>query len=479
VLAAQLFDKPAFRNVIVNGMVNAEDGKKMSKRLRNYTAPDELMEVYGADALRLYYITSGLMRGEEMRFSDAGVRDMVRRALLPWYNAFRFLTTYATIDGWSPATAAPAAENVLDRWILSRLQSLKQRIEVEMAGYRLYNVVPALFDFIEDLTNWYIRLNRPRFWGEGMTDDKRAAYATLYTALDELGRVMAPFAPFVAEHIHRELTALTPAGQRGDRPESVHLCSYPQADATLIQPRLEAAVGTMQRAIVLGRQMREKARINLRMPLASLTVYHDDAAVRDELRVVERYLADELNVEAVQYGADARAVVALTAKANFRVLGKRLGKRMQEFKAAIEALDASALGAFLDSGSLELLGERFTLDEIAVEKVAKEGTEVATDGELTVELDTQLDDRLRRKGLAREFVNRIQKARKDLDFNVADRIAVEYAVPAALAAAIDEHRDYIAGEVLALELAAGAASGGVDAEIEGERVSFVLRRRAG
>ncbi len=479
VLAAHLFDKPAFRNVIVNGMVNAEDGKKMSKRLRNYTAPDELMEVYGADALRLYYITSGLMRGEEMRFSDAGVRDMVRRALLPWYNAFRFLTTYASIDGWSPAASAPATENVLDRWILSRLQSLKQRIEVEMAGYRLYNVVPALFDFIEDLTNWYIRLNRPRYWGEGMTDDKRAAYATLYTALDELGQVMAPFAPFVAEHIHRELTALTPAGQRGDRPESVHLCNYPLADAALIQPRLEAAVGTMQRAIVLGRQMREKARINLRMPLASLTVYHDDAAVRDELRVVERYLADELNVEVVQYGADARAVVALTAKANFRVLGKRLGKRMQEFKAAIEVLDASALGAFLDSGSIELLGEHFTLDEIAVEKVAKEGTEVATDGELTVELDTQLDDRLRRKGLAREFVNRIQKARKDLDFNVADRIAVEYAVPATLAAAIEEHHDYIAGEVLALALAAGNASAGVEAEIEGEHVRFVLRKHAG
>ena len=160
VLAAALYDKPAFRNVIVNGMVMAEDGKKMSKRLKNYTPPDELMEVYGADALRLYLINSGLVRGEEQRFADSGVRDMTRRALLPWYNAFSFLKTYAEIDQWSPDKGLHQGDNILDQWILSRLQTLKANVAEQMEAYRLYNVVPQLFDFIEDLTNWYIRLNR-------------------------------------------------------------------------------------------------------------------------------------------------------------------------------------------------------------------------------------------------------------------------------------------------------------------------------
>ncbi len=490
VLAAHLFDKPAFKNVIVNGMVNAEDGKKMSKRLRNYTAPDDLMERYGADALRLYYITSGLTRGEEIRFSDNGVRDMARRALLPWYNAFRFLATYAAIDRWSPdgspdgspdsaaegaaASSGQAGDNILDRWILSRLQSLKQRIEVEMSEYRLYTVVPALFDFIEDLTNWYIRLNRPRFWGEAMDADKLAAYRTLYTALSELGKVMAPFTPFIAEHIYREFAELMP--DRANAHPSVHLCDYPVADAQLIQPRLEEAVTRMQQAILLGRQMREQKGINLRMPLASLTVYHDDAAMLADLRAVAGYLQDELNVEAVRYGSDASAVVTMNARANFRVLGKRLGKRMPEFKAAIEALDPSALRTLSDTGEVEVLGERFTTQEIEVEKVARAGSEVATNGDITVELDTRLDERLQRKGLAREFVNRIQRARKDLDFNVADRIAVEYRVAPRLAEAIADHAAYIAGEVLAVSLSAGQAEGGVAADIDDEPVLFTLKR---
>ena len=171
VLGDALFDQPAFRNVIVNGMVMAEDGKKMSKSLRNYTPPDELMETYGADALRLYSINSGLVRGEQ-RFADSGVRDMVRRALLPWYNAYSFLRTHAEIDEWSPQKGQFEGDNILDQWIMSRLQTLKNTVATEMEGYRLYNVVPGLFAFIEDLTNWYIRPNRGRFWGEDIMQTK-------------------------------------------------------------------------------------------------------------------------------------------------------------------------------------------------------------------------------------------------------------------------------------------------------------------
>ncbi|TNF89876.1 MAG: isoleucine--tRNA ligase, partial [Gammaproteobacteria bacterium] len=273
VLAAALYDKPAFRNVIVNGMVMAEDGKKMSKRLKNYTPPDELMEVYGADALRLYLINSGLVRGEEQRFADSGVRDMTRRALLPWYNAFAFLKTYAEIDQWSPDKGLHQGDNILDQWILSRLQTLKANVAEQMEAYRLYNVVPQLFDFIEDLTNWYIRLNRSRFWGESITADKIAAYSTLYTTLYELAQVMAPFAPFLSDHLYLELASL---GGREPSPASVHLCDYPEAESERIKTELEVAVDRMQQVVLLGRQRREEVKVGIRTPLRCLTIINRD-----------------------------------------------------------------------------------------------------------------------------------------------------------------------------------------------------------
>ena len=181
VLATALFDKPAFTHVIVNGIVMAEDGKKMSKRLKNYTAPDLLMDTYGADALPLYLIQSGLVKGEEQRFSDEGVKEMVRRTLLPWYNAFSFYSTYVNIDGWQPSEAAPSPQHWLDRWIISRLNSTLHQIETHMQAYQLNCVVPALLEFIEDLTNGYIRLNRQRFWAEGLTQDKASlCHTSLY-----------------------------------------------------------------------------------------------------------------------------------------------------------------------------------------------------------------------------------------------------------------------------------------------------------
>ena len=328
VLGGALFDQPAFRNVIVNGMVMAEDGKKMSKSLRNYTPPDELMETYGADALRLYSINSGLVRGEEQRFADSGVRDMVRRALLPWYNAYSFLRTYAEIDEWSPQKGQFEGDNILDQWIMSRLQTLKNTVATEMEGYRLYNVVPGLFAFIEDLTNWYIRLNRGRFWGEDISADKIAAYSTLYEVLMELSKVMAPFAPFLSEHLYQSLAKL--AGQPA-QPNSVHLCDYPEAEAVKVKPGLETAVERMQQVILLGRQKREEVKIGLRTPLARLTIVNSDAALLEDMRSLESYVRDELNVQSVEYPADESAYIELYAKPNFPLLGKRLGKRMKAF----------------------------------------------------------------------------------------------------------------------------------------------------
>ena len=475
VLAAALFDKPAFRNVIVNGMVLAEDGKKMSKSLGNYTPPDELMEAYGADALRLYLINSGLVRAEEQRFADKGVQDMVRRALLPWYNAYSFLATYAELDAWTPATNAKDSDNVLDRWILSRLQTLKANIEAEMAAYRLYNVVPQLFSFIGELTNWYIRLNRPRFWAEGLEADKRAAYGTLYTVVRELALAMAPFTPFLAEHIYQALAKF--AGAEAD-PVSVHLCRYPEADAERKQPLLEDAVARMQQMIELGRHLREQAKVGLRTPLRQLTIVHRSDSVLSEVRTLEHYVKAELNVKAVAYDQDEAQYVALAAKPNFPLLGKRLGRQMRHFQALIEALPPDRLEALQADGSITLEGETFSTEEIRVLRQTKPGANAAANRHVAVDLDCSLDDALVREGWAREFVHHVQLARKEQGFAVSDRIRLGYAGDEDLAAAIAEHGDYVAGETLARVLEPESNAAPLEATIDGRDVTFAIAKVA-
>ena len=453
VLSTALFDKPSFKNVIVNGIVMAEDGKKMSKRLQNYTPPDILMEEYGADALRLYLINSGLVKGEEQRFTDSGVKDMVRRALLPWYNSFRFLKTYAEIDDWkSSGSTAVSSGNITDQWIISRLQSLKASVAREMAAYRLYNVVPTLFEFIEDLTNWYIRLNRSRFWVEEMTDDKTAAYETLYKTLYELNISMAPFAPFLAEHIFQQLKTFA----AGEEKSSVHLCSYPEAEESLIQNNLEAAVARMQNIILLGRQKRNQVKIKTKTPLARLTIIHQDQSMLDEIARLEDYIRSELNVKTVEYSTAETDYISFYAKPNSPVLGKRLGKDFRKFKQLIEALDAATLHRFQDEGRMELEGETFTGDDILIFREAKAGTEALSNRFISIDMDCELNDALVAEGLAREVVNRIQKTRKDLGLNVTDRITIDYEADARLDAAIRAHRDYIAGETLCTTLQTGS-----------------------
>jgi isoleucyl-tRNA synthetase len=476
VLGVALFDQPAFRNVIVNGLVLAEDGTKMSKSKRNFTPPDELMERYGADALRLYLINSGLVRAEEQRFADTGVRELTRRALLPWYNAFNFFHTYAELDGFTPVELAePTA--VLDRWILSRLQTLKATVGEEMEGYRLYNVVPRLFEFIEELTNVYIRYNRDRFWTEGPSADKTAAFSTLYRALLELSQTMAPFAPFLSETLYQRLRDL---GNRDALPRSVHLCAYPEAEPARMDPRLEVAVDRMQQVILLGRQKREEARLGLRQPLAKLTVIHRDGALLDDIRALEVELARELNVKEIAYSTDESAFIRLYAKANFKQLGRRLGKDMKRYAAAIAALGPEAIEAFVETGMLELEGERFGEGDLEVFREPQPATEALSNRFITIDLSTELTPALREEGLAREVVNRIQRARKDADFHVSDRITVRYAAAAPLAAAIEVHGAYIGGETLAVALVPEANLGedATAVTIDGAELRFTLTREA-
>jgi isoleucyl-tRNA synthetase len=446
VLGTALFDVSPFKNVIVNGIVMAEDGKKMSKRLRNYTPPDDLMEAYGADALRLYLINSGLVKAEEQRFSDAGVKDMVRRALLPWLNAFKFLDTYTAIDEWHPEANPQSSPNIMDQWILSRLQSLKANIATQMDAYHLYNVVPALLDFIEDLTNWYIRLNRGRFWTNGMSEDKAFAYQTLYQTVYELCLSMAPFAPFLAESIYRALP------KAPGLPESVHLCRYPEAEPQAIQPVLEQAVTRLQHIILLGRQKRNQQKIKTKYPLSTLTIIHEDRALLQEIEKLEYYVKTELNVKAVLYSTQESDYIDLYAKPNSPVLGKRLGKRFKSYKQSIEQLNAVDIRRLQDDNTLRIDDESFSLDDILVFREAKAGTNALSNRFIAIDMNCELNEALIKEGLAREVVNRIQKSRRDAGFQVVDRIRITYNASAALLAAIESHKSHIMQEALALEM---------------------------
>ncbi len=471
VLSTALYDKPAFQNVIVNGMVMAEDGKKMSKRLRNYTAPDDLMEEYGADALRLYLINSGLMKGEEQRFADHGVRDMTRRVLLPWYNAFSFLKTYAEIDNWVSGQGAVADANILDQWIISRMQTLKGRVAEEMEAYRLYNVVPQLFAFIEDLTNWYIRLNRSRFWGDGLTQDKVAAYNALYTALFELSKVMAPFTPFLSEYIYSQLIGFDGVLESS---ESVHLCDYPESEEKLIRLELEESVAFMQRVVLLGRQKREEVKIGLRTPLKKITLIARDERMLQELRRLEEYIKVELNVLSVAYDSNESDYIAKVATPNFPLLGKRLGNRMKEFQALIKQLAPEQLDRFLEEKSIVIQRGSFTEQEIIVSQQALGDSDVVSDGQIAIELDCELSEELIRGGYAREIVRRIQDSRKTLGLHVSDRISITYEADAELIQAMEEHKDYVMKETLAVGLTFGSSGKQEHVEIDGLRFGFVI-----
>ncbi|HXH29807.1 MAG TPA: isoleucine--tRNA ligase [Bacteriovoracaceae bacterium] len=459
VLSAALFDKPAFKNVIVNGMVLAKDGKKMSKRLRNYTPPDELIETFGADSLRLFLINSGLVRAEELRFTDEGVKDMVRRVLLPWFNSFKFFSTYAQADGWkfdsklaheivvgtdgAFAFTGTGSDNILDRWVLSKLQTLVKNVNHEMQNYRLYNVIPELFGFIEDLTNWYIRLNRRRFWEEGLGSDKSAAFSTLYSTLESLSRLMAPFTPFLADHIYQELKSFG-----GKTEESVHLCAYPESVEGLIDSKLETAVGRMQQVILLGRQKRVTEGVKVKTPLNTLRVIHQDPDLLMELKKLEEYIKIELNVKNVEYLTNESDYVVLSAKPNSPLLGKKLGKDFAAFRPLIESLSSAQVQKIEEGNKINLRGIDFNSEEVLVFRAAKPGTQAVTNRFITIDLDCTLDQELIDEGLAREMVNRIQKTRKDLNFNVSDRIELRIHTTEELARIFKKFQGYVSAETL-------------------------------
>ncbi len=448
VIGTALFNQAPFKNVIVNGLVLAEDGRKMSKSLKNYPDPMEVLNQHGADALRLYLIDSPVVKAQELKFSEKGVYDIVRKILLRWWNSYSFFANYANIDGFVPKGDAKKSPNILDQWVLSRLNSLIANTHKEMDAYRLYNVVPHLLQFIEDLTNTYIRFNRSHFWQDGMPEEKRYAYETLHEVLTTLARLMAPFAPFMAEVTYKNLAQVLP-----NKKDSVHLESFPQADLSMLRPELEEAVKAMDALVTLGRNHREKISVKAKIPLREIKIIHRSAQVLETLKKFEPYFIDELNFRTVKYDANEDHYVQITAKANFPVLGKRLGPRMKAVGAGIQKLSLESL-LKLEKGETVLVeGEEIQLSDVEIRRGPKgDNANISTHQVVSIEVDPTVTAEQEREGLAREIMRKIQVARKTADFQMDDKITLEIACDGSLLEALEAHKGMIVSETLTKNL---------------------------
>lgn len=452
VIAAALFDKPPFQNVVVNGLVLAEDGKKMSKRLKNYPDPKHVLNTYGADALRAYLMSSPASHAEDLRFSENAVKEVVRSVLLPLWNAYSFLVTYARADEWSPTQFADKnldqLESDLDRWVISRLQSLIKNVEEKMETYHLYEVVPQVIAFIDDLTNWYIRLNRRRFWEEEKTKEKEAAYSTLYYAILEFSKVLAPILPFVTEEIYQNLRV------KEKSPESVHLCLFPEKKDSRIHTELEKQMTLIQNVVSMGRNARNTNKLKTRQPLREILVITKNPSDQKTIEKYSDIILTELNIKKVSFTNDEAKWVSFSAKPNAKVLGPRLGQKMKVISQKIRELTPELVERLEQEGSLEMEEEKIFLSDVILDRQPKMEGVIQTLGGITLWIDTKLDIELIQEGRARELVNRIQRLRKDLHFEVVDKIKVAFETSPELKQAFEDHRAYVVSEILATEFEA-------------------------
>jgi isoleucyl-tRNA synthetase len=475
VLSTALFDKPAFKNVVVNGLVLAEDGRKMSKSKKNYPDPSQVLDEIGADALRAYLINSPVVRAEPLRFSEAGLKEIVRTVVLPYWNALSFFTTYAMVDGFHPGEgrARPVRDRAeLDRYVLSTLQSLVRDVNREMEGYRLYNVVPRLLWFIDVVTNWYIRRSRRRFWKSDDDADKADAYATLYDVLVTFAKVMAPFMPFMSEYVYRHLVC----GVDANAAASVHFCDYPTADESLIDTALEERMGIARSVVGLGRKLREDQKLKVRQPLASVTVVSRDPRVTSAARASAALIMEELNVKRVDISADEAAFCTVTIKPNFQALRDRAASKLKPIGEALRSWGLAEIDLLEQGKALDVDGVAISLADVLLARTPVKGSVVASAGAVTVVLDPKISPELAHEGLAREFTSVLQQARKSAGFEVSDRIRVAFdSSDPEVVAAIERHKGSVGDEVLAVEFQR-LASSVETAELNGRPVRYSISK---
>ncbi|MBN1951181.1 MAG: isoleucine--tRNA ligase [Bacteroidales bacterium] len=450
-IASMLFDSVAYKNIISNGLVLDKSGNKMSKRLGNAVDPFETIEKYGSDPLRWYMITNA-QPWDNLKFDLDGIEEVKRKFFGTLYNTYSFFALYANVDKYDHSHAeVPVGERPeIDRWIISLLNSLIKEVGEHYENYEPTKAGRAIQEFvIENLSNWYVRLNRKRFWGGEFDKDKIAAYQTLYTCLEVVSVLMSPIAPFYADKIFSDLNACS----RKHSLDSVHLIDFPDYREEHIDLDLEERMMIAQSisSMVLG--LRRKVNIKVRQPLGKLMVPISDLHFEDQLRAVSGLVLSEVNVKELEYLKDTAGVLVKKIKPNFKVLGPRYGKIMKQLAAAIAGMDQNAIADFESRGECEIRVEdqdaRLTLEDVEIVSEDIPGWLVANEGKLTVALDVTISDQLREEGIAREFVNRIQNLRKGKGLEVTDRIEVKIGMHDSINSAVKNFNKYIGEQTLA------------------------------
>jgi isoleucyl-tRNA synthetase len=457
-----VFGRTPYRNVVCLGHIVDEDGLKMSKSRGNVIDPWTLFDSVGADGVRWYFFSSGQPWGQR-RVSEEGIREATRQTLLTLWNVHSFFTTYADLDGWQPSPGTrqvPAPDHVLDRWVLGELDATVVEMTDALEDFDALRAATRLARFVDDLSNWYVRRSRPRFW---KASDPQA-HATLHHALIVTSQLLAPFCPFLADEIYVHLTG----------EPSVHLSDWPGPSGAA-DPELSAHMAAARRLVALGRAARTDAKVKVRQPLTRALVLHPGVSLAAD---VVREIAGELNVKHVDDVDTLSGLMSWTVVPNFRALGPRLGPRVNEVKQALAEADGSALQARLEAdGFIEVAGERLEPGDVEVRAVRHEAYALAEEGGWAVALDLEIDDALRREGLARETVRSFNDLRKEIGLAVSDRIRLAVSADDAVTAALTAHGDDVAAEVLAVDLTVGDVGADAhDLTIDGHPVRVAIAR---
>ena len=470
-IATMLFDSVAFKNIISNGLVLDKNGNKMSKRLGNAVDPFEVLKKYGADATR-WYMISNSQPWDNLKFDVDGVDECRRKFFGTLYNTYSFFALYANIDGFTGAEEEISVSErpEIDRWILSELNTLIKDVTKYLEDYDPTPAARRIDEFVnENLSNWYVRLNRKRFWGGTMTADKLAAYQTLYTCLETVVMLAAPIAPFISDRIFRDLNAVS--GRHTE--ESVHLSTFPKCDESLIDTELEDMMQLAQRTSSMVLALRRKVNIKVRQPLQKIIIPVLDKAMAEHIEAVKQLIMGEVNVKDIELITDTTGIITKRIKPNFKTLGAKCGKYMKQVAALVASFTQEQIAAVENNSEtiLKVEDTEFVTTAADFEITSEDmpGWLVASEGKLTVALDITITDELRREGVARELVNRIQNIRKDSGFEVTDKIRVEIEATDLTSPAIESFADYIAQQTLAVEVKAVATPAGdfvVDSDID-------------
>ena len=454
-LATMQSHSVAFKNIISNGLVLDKNGNKMSKRLGNGVDPFEVLEKYGSDAVR-WYMISNSQPWDNLKFDVDGVDEVRRKFFGTLYNTYSFFALYANVDGFTGREAqVPIGERPeIDRWVISLLNTLVKDVIGSLDGYDPTPATRAISEFVnENLSNWYVRLNRKRFWGGDLDKDKLAAYQTLYACLETVAQLAAPFAPFITERIFRDLNAVS--GRHAET--SVHLTQFPSYDASLVDSRLEETMAIAQRVSSMVLALRRKVNIKVRQPLTKIVIPVLDGSLREKIEAVKGLILNEVNVKDLEFIEDTTGVITKRIKPNFKTLGPRYGKQMKQISALVADFSQANIAALErdDRWSADIDGVQVeaTLEDFEIASEDMPGWLVATEGRLTVAMDITITEELRREGVARELVNRIQNIRKESGFEVTDKIKITFENNPAIADAARDFSDYISSQTLALGIA--------------------------